>query len=276
MKNDVIAAQDLVPRLWHGLSDGRTLSFDFPQLRIGIAEYEEGPTGCTVLHVEGGADCEVDVRGGAPGLLGGYPRVDAVSLAGGSLYGLEAATGVTSSMLAERGGHVDVRIGVVSAENRQARDHVGIEIGVHVERRANRNCRLQFAKPAQEFAFAIFMRGRDHRPMQIEQDPVEDPAPGRVEDQSHDPLVGLGFDQPARARFGDHGHRDLAAFAIGHFEEAAHSRARAAPGCCRGVTDERGVAVAEKPAQRRRRGREGVRFMLEAGQEQAKGGFVIH
>lgn len=106
MKNDVNAEQDLVPRLWQGPSDGRALSFDFPQLKIGIAEYEEGPTGCTVLHVEGGADCEVDVRGGAPGLLGGYPRVDAISLAGGSLYGLEAATGVTSRMLAERDGAV--------------------------------------------------------------------------------------------------------------------------------------------------------------------------
>ncbi|MNR04213.1 Peptidase family S58 [compost metagenome] len=46
------------------------------------------------------------MRGGAPGLLGGYPRVDAISLAGGSLYGLEAATGVASCMLAERDGAV--------------------------------------------------------------------------------------------------------------------------------------------------------------------------
>lgn len=170
-----------------------------------------------------------------------------------------------------RGGHVDVRIGVVAAENRQARDHLGIEIGVHVERRTDRDCRLQLAKPAQEFAFAIFMRGRDHCPMQIEQDAVEDLATGCVEDQSDDPLVGFGVDQPARARFGDHGHRDLAAFAIGHFKEAAHSRARATPGCRRGITDEWGVAVAEKSLQRRWRGREGVRFVLETSQEQAKG-----
>lgn len=106
MNDEVKAEQGLVPRLWQGPSDGRMLSFDFPQLRIGIAEYEEGPTGCTVLHIEGGADCEVDVRGGSPGLLGGYPRVDAISLAGGSVYGLEAATGVSASILAERNGAV--------------------------------------------------------------------------------------------------------------------------------------------------------------------------
>ena len=40
--------------------------------------------------------------------------------------------------------------------------------------------------------------------------------------------------------------------------------------------DEWGVAVAEKSLQRRWRGREGVRFVLETSQEQAKGGFVVH
>ena len=28
----------------------RELELDFPGLEIGIAEYEEGPTGCTVLN----------------------------------------------------------------------------------------------------------------------------------------------------------------------------------------------------------------------------------
>ena len=39
------------------------LTFDFPGLRIGVAEYDEGPTGCTVFHFEGGAMLERDVRG---------------------------------------------------------------------------------------------------------------------------------------------------------------------------------------------------------------------
>ena len=91
------------------------LRFDFPELRVGIAEYEAGPTGCTVLYLPDGADCAVDVRGGSPGLLGDYPRVDAICLAGGSLYGLEAVSGVAAGLLEDRGGTVGWgRIAVVS------------------------------------------------------------------------------------------------------------------------------------------------------------------
>src|ERR671931_181754 len=50
--------------------DGPALELDFPGLRIGVAEYEEGPTGCTVFHFVGGATCTTDVRGGSPGTTG--------------------------------------------------------------------------------------------------------------------------------------------------------------------------------------------------------------
>jgi len=56
----------------------------------------------------------VDVRGGSPGLIGGYERVDAVCFAGGSLYGLEAATGVAAEILAARGTAVWGSIACVS------------------------------------------------------------------------------------------------------------------------------------------------------------------
>ena len=73
--------------------DGPALELDFPGLRIGVAEYDEGPTGCTVLHLPpGGAACAVDVRGGSPGTIGSaYEWTHALCFAGGSLYGLEAA-----------------------------------------------------------------------------------------------------------------------------------------------------------------------------------------
>lgn len=29
---------------------GRALTFDFPGMRVGVAEYEEGPTGTTVFY----------------------------------------------------------------------------------------------------------------------------------------------------------------------------------------------------------------------------------
>lgn len=85
---------------------GAELKFDFPGLRIGVAEYDEGPTGCTVFHFGKSAQCAVDVRGGSPGLLGSYPLTDAICFAGGSLYGLEAATGVAATILEEREGDV--------------------------------------------------------------------------------------------------------------------------------------------------------------------------
>jgi len=91
---------DLIPRIPRGEP---ALELDFPGLHIGTAEYDAGPTGCTVLSFPHGAASAVDVRGGSPGLIGGYERVDAVCFAGGSLYGLEATTGVASEILAARG-----------------------------------------------------------------------------------------------------------------------------------------------------------------------------
>lgn len=83
--------------------DRRFVAFDYPGLKIGIAEYDEGPTGCTVLSFDKPATCTSDIRGGAPGFLGGYGVADAICFAGGSLYGLEAATGVSAEILKERG-----------------------------------------------------------------------------------------------------------------------------------------------------------------------------
>jgi 6-aminohexanoate-oligomer endohydrolase len=92
----------------------RQLRFDFPGLRVGIAEYEEGPTGCTVFQLPpGGAACSIDIRGGSPGTLGNYEWAHAVCFAGGSLYGLEAACGVAAELMAMRGytvGWTDVEL----------------------------------------------------------------------------------------------------------------------------------------------------------------------
>ena len=47
--------------------------------------------------------CSIDVRGGSPAVSGaGIELVDAICLAGGSLYGLEAAAGVAAELLARR------------------------------------------------------------------------------------------------------------------------------------------------------------------------------
>lgn len=89
---------------------GKHLQFDFPSLHIGCAEYDEGPTGCTVFYFPNGpAITAADVRGGMHcSIYMDYIEhdqgvVDAICLAGGSIYGLEASTGVTAELLARRG-----------------------------------------------------------------------------------------------------------------------------------------------------------------------------
>jgi L-aminopeptidase/D-esterase-like protein len=91
----------LVPRT--DIGGGRVLEFDFPGLEIGVAEYEEGPTGCTVFHLAKVASLSIDVRGGSPGVNGQHlEAINAICFAGGSLYGLEASTGVAAELFKMR------------------------------------------------------------------------------------------------------------------------------------------------------------------------------
>ncbi|MHA2006390.1 MAG: P1 family peptidase [Promethearchaeota archaeon] len=83
------------------------LNFDFPGIRVGIAQYEEGPTGCTVFYFDktekkenSGARFYADVRGGAPGVrFHEIGFANAICFAGGSLLGLEACDGVAAELL---------------------------------------------------------------------------------------------------------------------------------------------------------------------------------
>ena len=85
---------------------GPLLNFEWPALEIGVATYEAGPTGVTVIRFPKRAAAAVDVRGAGPGTmmtdamrLGyNYPWLDAVVLSGGSAYGLEAVAGVASAL----------------------------------------------------------------------------------------------------------------------------------------------------------------------------------
>lgn len=99
------ARAETVPAV-HVPVDGPSLAFDFPAVRIGVAEYEEGPTGATVLLFGKPVLAAVDVRGGAPGTVNtdalrlayDQPFVAAITLAGGSAYGLSVATGVANAL----------------------------------------------------------------------------------------------------------------------------------------------------------------------------------
>jgi len=71
-------------------------------IEVGHAQNEEALTGCTVILCRKGAVAGVDVRGGAPGTretdlldpVNLVEKVHAVVLAGGSAFGLDAASGV--------------------------------------------------------------------------------------------------------------------------------------------------------------------------------------
>ena len=73
-----------------------------PGIKVGHASMAGRPTGCSVVLAEAGAVGGVDVRGSAPGTretdllnpVNLVEKVHAVVLAGGSAFGLDAATGV--------------------------------------------------------------------------------------------------------------------------------------------------------------------------------------
>jgi L-aminopeptidase/D-esterase-like protein len=75
---------------------------DVRGIEVGHAQDEEALTGCTVILCRRGAVAGVDVRGGAPGTretdlldpVNLVEKVHAVVLAGGSAFGLDAASGV--------------------------------------------------------------------------------------------------------------------------------------------------------------------------------------
>ncbi|MFG2780095.1 P1 family peptidase [Streptomyces prunicolor] len=84
------------------------VAFDFPGVEVGTAQYTEGPTGSTVVHVPAGARMFIDERGGAIGLsYGDKQYAHAVCLSGGSLYGLGACAGVADELRAR----VDNQVG---------------------------------------------------------------------------------------------------------------------------------------------------------------------
>lgn len=80
-------------------ADGRRVAYDFPGVEVGSVEYAEGPTGVTVLHIPAGARMAIDARGGAIGMSNGYQyHAHAIALAGGSLHGMSAGSGVADEL----------------------------------------------------------------------------------------------------------------------------------------------------------------------------------
>ena len=85
---------------------------DVRGIEVGHAQDEKAFTGCTVIICRKGAVAGVDVRGGAPGTretdllhpVNLVEKVHAVVLAGGSAFGLDAASGVMRYLEEQRIG----------------------------------------------------------------------------------------------------------------------------------------------------------------------------
>jgi L-aminopeptidase/D-esterase-like protein len=98
----VAAGMALLPAMEVGKVASQGSIVDVGGLRVGHHTDTRRPTGCTVVIFDGGAVAGVDVRGSAPGTretdllnpLNTVQKVNAILLAGGSAYGLDAASGV--------------------------------------------------------------------------------------------------------------------------------------------------------------------------------------
>jgi L-aminopeptidase/D-esterase-like protein len=98
---------------------------DVQGVKVGHFTESRRPTGCTVLLFEKGATAGVDVRGSAPGTretdllnpINTVQQVQAILLAGGSAFGLDAASGVVRYLEEHRLGYAvgDVVVPIVPA-----------------------------------------------------------------------------------------------------------------------------------------------------------------
>jgi L-aminopeptidase/D-esterase-like protein len=104
--------------VWRSIapSEGRSIT-DVAGIKVGHFTDSRRPTGCTVILTEEGAVAGVDVRGAAPGTretdllnpINSVQQVHAIMLAGGSAFGLDAATGAMR-YLEEHGIGFDMRV----------------------------------------------------------------------------------------------------------------------------------------------------------------------
>src|ERR1700685_2440085 len=93
---------------------------DIAGVRVGHADDAQLASGVTAVVFDAPAVAAMDVRGGGPGTREGalldvantVERIDAIALAGGSAFGLEAGGGV-QAWLAEKGRGFNVRDAVI-------------------------------------------------------------------------------------------------------------------------------------------------------------------
>jgi L-aminopeptidase/D-esterase-like protein len=119
------AAGAALPSIQAAETDSAGTITDVQGVKVGHFTESRRPTGCTVLLFEKGATAGVDVRGSAPGTretdllnpVDTVQQVQAILLAGGSAFGLDAASGVMRFLDEHRLGYAvgDVVVPIVPA-----------------------------------------------------------------------------------------------------------------------------------------------------------------
>lgn len=120
-----ITASAALPPIYAAEPDAAGCITDVQGVKVGHFTESRRPTGCTVLLFEKGATAGVDVRGSAPGTretdllnpINSVQQVQAILLAGGSAFGLDAASGVVRYLDEHRLGYAvgDVVVPIVPA-----------------------------------------------------------------------------------------------------------------------------------------------------------------
>lgn len=124
-----------------------------PGIKVGHHTLAERPTGCTVILIESGAPAGVDVRGASPGTretelldpMNAIERIHGIVLAGGSAFGLDAASGVMR-YLEER--NVGVDVGVARVPIVPAAILIDLRVGGKPHVRPGAECGYAAAKAA--------------------------------------------------------------------------------------------------------------------------------
>jgi len=128
-------------------------------IKVGHFTLAERPTGCTVVLAERGATAGVDVRGSAPGTretdllnpVNAVEQIHAVVLAGGSAFGLDAASGVVR-YLDEKG--IGFKIGRATVPIVPSAILIDLEVGASEKIRPTADCGYQAARAATDGVIA--------------------------------------------------------------------------------------------------------------------------
>jgi len=120
-----VAAGGAMPAVRAAATQDAVSITDVQGVKVGHFTETRRPTGCTVMLFEKGATAGVDVRGSAPGTretdllnpINTVQRVQAILLAGGSAFGLDAASGVVRYLDEHRLGYAvgDIVVPIVPA-----------------------------------------------------------------------------------------------------------------------------------------------------------------